>query len=321
MKSVEINKVQLDAFTGQQKHAQFLQSSLWGNFQEQTGNKVFRQGIEREGKIIFAGQYFEKNLPLKMKYFYAPRIGIKYLEDNELIFLFESMREEVKKLGAIFLRFEPRSNLPLSTFHLPLIKTIDVQPSKTIILDLEKSEEEILGAMHQKTRYNIKLAEKKGVKIVKVGIDRFEEFWSLMSQTVDRDRFRLHDADYYKKMLSQNEGLLDLYFAEQNGKVLAANIIAKFGDMVTYVHGASSNQDRNLMAPYLLQWEIIREAKRSGFKSYDFYGIDEIKWPGVTRFKRGFGGEEIEYPGTYDLVFNQTKYKIYKTLRTIRRIL
>lgn len=326
MKIIDINKKELDDFVSQQKHAQFLQSSVWGDFQEKTGNKVFRQGIEHEGKIVFALQFFEKNLPLKMKYLYAPRIGIKYLKDNELLFLFESMREEAKKVGAIFLRFEPRSQATNDKHQMPgdkfqILKTIDVQPSQTIILDLKKTEEELLQAMHPKTRYNIKLAEKKGVTIKKVGLDRFDDFWSLMEQTVERDGFRLHEANYYKKMLSQGEGLLNLYFAEQNGKVLAANIIAKFGDMVTYVHGASSNQDRNLMAPYLLQWEIIREVKREGFKSYDFYGIDEAKWPGVTRFKRGFGGEEIIYPGTFDLVFNQAKYKIYKILRAIRRIL
>jgi len=248
------------------------------------------------------------------------------LQDEELIFLFDAIKKEAKKLGVIFLRFEPRSQVTNDKRQTPndkfqILKTIDVQPSKSIILDLEKSEEEILGAMHPKTRYNIKLAEKKGVKIVKVGIDRFDEFWNLMDQTVERDGFRLHDADYYRKMLSQGGSLLSLYFAEQNGKVLAANIIAKFGDMATYVHGASSNQDRNLMAPYLLQWEIMREAKKAGFKSYDLYGIDEEKWPGVTRFKLGFGGEEIIYPGTFDLVFNQIKYKIYKTLRAVRRIL
>jgi len=112
---------------------------------------------------------------------------------------------------------------------------------------------------------------------------------------------------------------IKLYFAEYNNKVIASNIMTFFGDMVTYVHGSSSDQDRNVMAPYLLQWTIIQQAKNLGYKHYDFYGIDETKWPGVTRFKRGFGGTEINYPGTFDVIFNSFLYKSYQVLRWLRR--
>jgi lipid II:glycine glycyltransferase (peptidoglycan interpeptide bridge formation enzyme) len=113
---------------------------------------------------------------------------------------------------------------------------------------------------------------------------------------------------------------IKLFLAKHDGKVIAGNIVAFFGDTVTYMHGASSNEFRNLMAPYALQWHCIKLAKQSGYKYYDFYGISDDKWPGVTRFKRGFGGKELEYPGTWDAVFDGVKYKIYGLLRKIRRV-
>ena len=98
--------------------------------------------------------------------------------------------------------------------------------------------------------------------------------------------------------------------------------------MGSYVHGASANEFRNVMAPYALQWEVIKLAKQKNCKYYDFNGIDEKKWPGVTRFKMGFarfesarqGGEVVEYPGTFDMVFDNLWYNVYKLIRRIRRL-
>jgi lipid II:glycine glycyltransferase (peptidoglycan interpeptide bridge formation enzyme) len=85
------------------------------------------------------------------------------------------------------------------------------------------------------------------------------------------------------------------------------------------MHGASASKYRNVMAPYLLQWHAIKLAKNLGYKYYDFYGVDEDKWPGVTRFKKGFGGREVNYPGTFDLIFNRRWYSVYRMVRKARR--
>ena len=106
----------------------------------------------------------------------------------------------------------------------------------------------------------------------------------------------------------------------QERKIIAGNIVSFFGNTATYVHGASSNEYRNVMAPYLLQWEVIKIVQEKGYKYYDFYGIDEKKWPGVTRFKLGFSGNIVEYPGTFDLAFDNLWYNMYKVLRKIRRL-
>jgi len=273
------------------------------------------------------------------------------LPDRQAIFnfqlFFDAIMDLAKKEGVVFLRFEPTFQIPNSKFQIP--KTLDVQPSKTIILDLVKSEEELLKAMHPKTRYNIRLAEKKGVIIREAEAGEFDSFWRLLDDTCKRDGFRSHEGKYYDKMLKignnvngknskfqipnskqnpklkfqnleiYNELKIKLFFAVYNSRVIAANIIGFFGDTATYIHGASGNESRNVMAPYLLQWETIKLAKRLGYRYYDFYGIDEKKWPVGTRFKRGFGGSEIDYPGTFDMVFGGMWYHAYRMMRKIRR--
>jgi lipid II:glycine glycyltransferase (peptidoglycan interpeptide bridge formation enzyme) len=199
-------------------------------------------------------------------------------------------------------------------------KTIDIEPSKTAIVNLQKNEDELLSAMHQKTRYNIRLAEKKGVVVRVAGAKDFDEFWRIMKQTVKRDEFRLHDRQHYQKMLALDNNFIKLFLAEYQGKVVAAVLASFFGDMITYIHGASADEDRNVMAPYLLHWQIMKIGKAAGYKYYDLNGADESKWPGVTRFKMGFGGETVEYPGTYDLILNKVMYNIYQVLRKVRRM-
>lgn len=322
------NKEEYNKYIADQKYSQFSQSWEWGDFQTSVGFPIFRYGIRDNGKLIFATTVIKKSLPRGKAYFYLPRVGIEFLKKEEVNFFFLQIKEKAKKENIIFLRFEPCSDFQSSDFiNFRFIKTLDVQPSRTVILDLNRSEDEILKAMHQKTRYNIRLAKKKGVVVEELKKDNFEEFWELMRITGERDGFRLHGKEYYEKMIDLNhesrienyELNIKIFVARYEGKILAANIVSFFGDMVTYVHGASSNEHRNLMAPYLLQWEVIKKAKDIGFVYYDFHGIDEDKWPGVTRFKKGFRGEEIEYPGAFDLVFNKLWYNVYKIVRLLMR--
>lgn len=333
MNIIEIeDREQLNNFLIKQKHSQFLQSWEWGEFQISNGNKIFRLGLEKNGELISAITLIKKPLFLGKSYFYAPRFsiineGLRIKNYKLYYFLFSEIKKIAKTEKCIFLRFDPVgkfqiSDLPdrLAGFRFQIKKTIDIQPAKTVILNLEKSGDELLKLMHQKTRYNIRLAQKKGVVVqeIKDVNSRFDEFWNLMQETEQRDGFRLHAKEHYRKIL--NLDFLKLIGAFYENRLIAVNIVSFFGDMVTYVHGASSSKNRNLMAPYALQWETIKIAKQKGYKYYDFYGIDEKKWPGVTRFKKGFHGEEINYPGTFDLVFNFLQYKIYQVLRKLRRI-
>lgn len=311
---------QLDSFVGSQARSQFLQSWQWGEFQKKVSGVIWRIGVIDDDKLLASVKLVKKQLPMGKSYFYCGRGpvfkgGVWHEEAGNMLF------NEIKKLAQeesiMFLRFDPI--FPLADFKYPVAKTIDVQPSKTMILDLSLSEDDILKKMSQKTRYNIKLAEKKSVKVVAADIKRFEEFWQLMASTSDRDEFNLHGRSYYKGMLELDSSFLKLFFAEFNGQPIATSLVSFFGDMATYLHGGSSNENRQVMAPYALQWQTIKLAKQLDYKYYDFHGIDEVKWPGVTKFKNGFSGLVVNYPGTFDLVYDQSWYSIYKMVRKVRR--
>jgi peptidoglycan pentaglycine glycine transferase (the first glycine) len=360
------NKDRLNEFVASQPHSSFLQSFQWGVFQESAGSEIFRIGVEDEGTLVAAATLIKKRLGFGRSYFYCPagpvvknfQFPISNFQLNPksqnadtkqvLNEIIEGIYDIAKKENIIFLRLEPNFKIEnyfkIENLKLKIIKTIDVQPPKSIMLDLSKSEDDLLKGMHQKTRYNIRLAEKKGVKISEGTKEDFEIFWKLMEETKDRDEFRVHDKDHYYKMLyswhkdvaddasnnfqtnpepgNQNLKLIiKLYLAEHGGRIIAGNIVAFYGDTVTYMHGASSNEFRNIMAPFALQWHCIKLAKGLGYKSYDLFGIDENKWPGVTRFKKGFGGNEIQYPGTIDMVINKLWYNIYVIMRYLNKCL
>jgi lipid II:glycine glycyltransferase (peptidoglycan interpeptide bridge formation enzyme) len=314
------DKKQLNDFVDQETMSQFLQSWQWGEFQGRAAGKIIRLGVLENNELVAAATLVKKILPMGKNYFLCPRgpiVGAKRDKLKILNELFSTIKELAEDESVIFLRFEPISTNDNSSFIIQ--QTLDIQPSKTLILDLTKSEEELLKEMHQKTRYNIKLSEKKKVKVVEAGLERFDDFWQLMNQTGERDNFRPHGIDYYRKMLEAENDFIKLYFAEYNGKPVTTGIFSYFGDTVTYLHGASADHDREVMAPYSLHWQIIKEAKQAGYKYYDLFGIDEKRWPGVTRFKKGFGGFEHNYPGTFDLAFDENWYSIYKMIRKARR--
>lgn len=314
----------------------FLQSFEWGEFQEKTGKKIRRFLIQENGEILAAATLILFPLPFKKTYLYCGRGPVFKTQigaaENEKIF--ETFLNETKKIGAaenaIFFKMEPPfaedadgkpdENFPFNLKEFGFKKSAkEIQPSETVILDLRKSEEELLKEMKQKTRYNIKVAEKHEIKIEES--NDFEGFWKLLEETANRDKFHPHPKKYYEAMFknlnletkfpSENK----LFLAEKDEKIIAGAIVNFFGKRATYLHGASSAEHKNLMAPYLLHWEIARYAKKNGFKEYDFWGISEKKYPGVTRFKLGFGGEKIIYPGAYDLVFDKFWHLAYSAGR------
>lgn len=301
----------------------FLQSSKWAEFQKSLNRKTWRIN-----NILI----IKHGLSLNKNYLYSPHLRFSSFGGQAH---FEKWIDKIKKIAknekAIFLKVEPldfaRDKSKFKKFGFK--KSTNIQFQRTLILDITKPEQELLKQMHQKTRYNIKLAEKKGIKIKK---DKkyFEDFWRLLKDTAKKGGFHTHLKEHYKKLLEVPG--IELFTAEfpeksrrnvgTNGasknKIIAANIVLFHKKTAFYLHGASDYQYRNLMAPHLLQWHQILEAKKRGCEKYDFWGIDEKKWPGLTRFKKGFNGKEIIYPGAYDLVFQPIWYKIYNLVKKFR---
>ncbi len=314
----ELNNSELNNFVGTQQYSQFLQSSVWADFQKKLGNQIWQIAYLENEQILGSAVEIEKKLPAGFSYLYLPRGPIVSdqvaNQDKVAQILLKGVRDisiQTAKKNEIFFRIEPVVNLKLE--KLEKIKSI--QPQQTLLLDLNKSEEDLLKEMHQKTRYNIRLARKKGVVIEKAEnpLEKFGLFEKLIQETAARDKFTPHSVDYYQKMLEALGEKAQLWIAKYQDQVLVANLIVNFGDTVTYLHGASSNQHRNLMAPHLLQWEQIKWAQQNNFKYYDFWGISETdsRWAGFTRFKKGFGGQVKDFPGTFDLVYNQRMYRLY----------
>lgn len=327
MKLIEIdNQERLNNFIVRESPGNFLQSFEWGEFQKFLGRKIWRLGIEEDGKLVCAVLVVRNHLPFKKCYLYSPRgpiIERRFKIENQEFkkILLSKIQEIAREEKAIFWRFDfVDSDLPLFLKKKATKSLGNVQPKKTLILDLDQSEEEVLAKMKSKTRYNIRLAQKKGVSIRQsVGQKDFGFFLSLTNETAKRDGFKAHSELYYQKMFDffVKLGILKIFLAEFNGKIIAANLVLFWGGWVTYLHGASSSLQRNLMAPYLLQWEQILTAKRQGYSQYDFWGImaqgnSYKSWAGITRFKTGFGGREVGYAGTYEIILNNFWYKIYR---------
>ena len=299
----------------------FLQSYEWGMFQEAIGRKIMRV-FEPSAEHVFLGTVITMSVGYGISYGYIPKGPLGNVPENALLPM-------LRGLGATFtfLRIEP-------TAPSALLPVSDVQPSSTVLIDLTKDEEVIFEEMKSKTRYNVRLGERKGVEVREMDAQKeFNAFWLLMQQTAVRDHIRLHDAAYYKallKAMSQKEeggARARLFGAFYDGRLLATNIIVDFAGVRTYLHGATSNVHRNVMAQYVLHATLIRDAKKEGMHTFDFWGAvseeDEAaghSWAGISRYKRSFGGQFLEMPGTYDFVLKPLQYEAYRVARRIRRI-
>jgi len=315
--------------------SQFLQSWDWSELQKSLKRKIWRLGILEQNQLVAAALIIKMPLPFGKNYLYSPRGPVLPLPEGEMSErsedrgggseekYFNQIIKEIIKIAqlekSIFYRLEPIHQI--TNIKYQITNSVPVQPQKTMILDLGLTEDELLTNFHQKTRYNIRLAEKKGVTIRKGKTDAdFEIFWNLLVKTYTKQKISAHPKKYYKKILDTKYQILDtkLYLAEHQGKPLAANLVHYYGTTATYNHGGSDYQYRHLMAPHLLQWQQIKDAKKTGLDFYDFRGIDAQRWPGVTRFKKGFGGVEVNYPGTFDLPLSKLWYSLYKLGRQIK---
>lgn len=287
----------------------FLQGWQWGEILKSEGKEVERLAFSEGDKVIAQAQIIFAKLPLGWSYAFCPGgpvvVGGSDIWETFLVYL--------KNRGCIFLRCEPAVEVHSAKFSTK--KTIEVTPAATIVIDITRSPEELMSAMHPKTRYNIRLAEKKGVRVVEQ--KDFGIFWSLMGQTAKRDGFRLHEKKHYERVIGSPD--TRQFIAYLDNKPIAAAIAMGFGRTYTYIFGASDYEQRDLMAPYLVQWEMIKLARQLGFSRYDMFGISS-GYPGVSRFKLGFGGRAVERPGTFDLIISPRNYKIYQLLRKLRRM-
>jgi lipid II:glycine glycyltransferase (peptidoglycan interpeptide bridge formation enzyme) len=252
-----------------------------------------------------------------------------------LVLLSRALRTKLPR-GCIFIRYD----LPWYTvgeggarpgLSRPLVQaSMDVQPPDTVLLDISRGEDEILAGMKPKTRYNIKLSEKKGVEIRLSDERDLDSWYELYRETSKRDRIALHGKDYYLRLftLAREYGKgapeVRLYMASVDGRDIAGIVTLFTGKTAVYLYGASSNAERNRMPAYGLQWRAILDAKAAGCSSYDFFGIppnDDPNHPmhGLYRFKTGFGGSIVHRAGCWDYPLRAIPYAAYRMAEASRR--
>lgn len=327
------------------------QTPEWGHFQAKisgrgkywiivlTESSQNNSGSSQAPKILAGTLLIRHQLPKGYCWLYAPRGPLLNYDSknnyatakNQMDVLLSEIKQIARQEKAIFLRIDPLIRLnPQSTdgqIHFSHFRQniSGFQPDHTLVLDLTKSEQEVLAQMKPKGRYNIKLAEKKGI-IIRKSFDstQFEKdlktFYQILTETTSRDGFHAHDPQFYKDMLESLQTFSALYLAEYNNQAIAACLNTFYKDTATYYYGASSNANRNLMAPYLLHWQAIKDAKQKGYKFYDFFGIapkdgKKHQWAGVTEFKKKFGGTEISWQKPQELPFKKSLYFLYRAYK------
>lgn len=320
----------------------FLQSAAWGAFKRATGWKSNRFRIEAaphpagRGAGVFTLDLLvlERALKAGFSFAYLPHGPERLPEGVGAGEFLEALGRALKPFfgpRCLFLRFDlpwyapepgresetgyvgetpmPDRRTLIAGSHLKIAP--DVQPPDTVLLDLRAAEEEILAGMKPKWRYNIRLAEKKGVTATESGREAIEEFHALYRTTAARDRIAIHPRSYYEALFDSTRGSdarVSVWTARHEGRAIAAIITLMRGSRAVYLYGASSDEKRALMPAYALQWAAIRAARDRGCAEYDFFGIppgDDPSHPmaGLYRFKTGFGGLIAHRTGCVDVPY------------------
>ena len=284
------------------------QSDTWEAFQKATGREVFCHKLESGGHALFI------KFKLALGRCRLLGMGVDFTAFTEVDF--SRLNNEARKMRCTHIRCEGYcGEIPVS-FNVSEVKK-SYLPIRTIKLDLSLSTEGLLSGMKRKGRYNINLAEKAGVQVKYLtGADNGEdlraavlEFYSILKETCARDKFSVHPKEYYEKMLSELKGDGLLYLAKVDGRTIGGIIVAYGKDEAVYYYGASSNESRNLMAPYLLQWRAIRDAKGSGKKMYDFMGVAEPRVSGAeTSFEQGMSAKDVTFDKS-DPLYGVSEFK------------
>jgi len=333
---------------------EFLQSEHWLVFQKSTRKDIFTLSSED-----FSSHGIFHVLSWVGKYLYIPR-GPILTNNLQPTTYNQQQKENIQKLiekakekNAKWIRIEPENEESLQNikdvFEGKIVRAPrDVQPKEIFVIDITKDKETLLAQMKPKTRYNIRLAEKRGVKIFTTREEKYKQaFYDLVEKTADRKEINPHSRIYYEKFFAVfPETLCQLFVAEYNGEIVSANILITFEKRAIYLHGGSSDTHRDTMAPFLLQWKQIEYAKEHGCTEYDFGGVhtedkgQEIRdkreektenkksltthpWEGITRFKKGFSPNTVStvYPGTFDIILDSRVYFLYTTFRAFKNFI
>lgn len=336
------DRERFDQFVQSHPKGHFLQTWEWGLVKQGMGWEPLPMVLEEDGEIRASLLILKKRVPLPVlntSIFYSPRGPVVDIDNPQLCQeLFEGAERLARQHRAIFLKIDPDVPITNQPFRHTLTKHnfrrndtgLDfegVQPAFVFRLDITPEEEQLLANMHGKTRYNIRLSAKKGVTIrAAYGKEELPVFYSILKETAERDRFLIRGYEYFELMWDQlvENGLAQIFLADFQGKVISGTLALKLGNKAWYLYGASSNEYRNVMPNYLIQWEMIRWARTQGCTLYDFRGVsgdldENNPLYGLYRFKKGFNGELTEFVGDWDRVYSPGLYLLWTRVLPLYR--
>lgn len=326
------SKVEWESFLENREEANFLQSWYWGDFHESLGKSVYHTGFYRENKLIGVMLSVIENARRAKYITVAGGPIINWHDTNLAKFIFTEARKIARENNCTFVRIRPQlvddqtwQNIfkENGCVYSPMHLTADL----TSQLDITRSDEELIGQMRKATRYEIRKAEKIGIKITSSKDDKLiQNFYKIQLETAYRQKFVPFSLDFFnsqfKVFFNANKALL--FTATINNTLLAQAFIIFYGQEAVYHYGVSTAEGRRFPGAYLLQWEAIKEAKRRGMKKYNFWGVAPIgqdghRFSGVSLFKRGFGGTDIKYLPAHDLIVDKRRYLLNYVIEFLRK--
>ncbi|HEX3026334.1 MAG TPA: peptidoglycan bridge formation glycyltransferase FemA/FemB family protein [Clostridia bacterium] len=317
------NLLEYKRFVLSNQKGHFMQGPEWAQVKNNWNSEVV---VERDksGEIIGGILVLIRRLPgLPFSIMYSPRGPVCDIHDTKTLeSLMKGVRNLAKKYRAYVFKMDPDVAASADDFARQLLSMgferkgggknfEEIQPRFVFRLDTgNQTEDEVFAKFHSKTRYNIRVALKRGVEVKIMDRSALKEFMPIMRETGLRDGFPIRPLEYFDRMMQVMGEHARLYMAYYEGKPVAGTIAVQYGDKTWYLYGASSNEYRNIMPNYLLQWEMIRWSVESGCRVYDFRGVsgdlsESNPLYGLYRFKKGFNGEFTEFVGEFDLILNQ----------------
>lgn len=310
-----------------------LQSYEWGEFRKKTGIEVERIGFFEQGKLVRGIQATFHHIPIfNKKAGYVPKAEMP--DQDQLA----ALKQLGQQRNALFVKLEPNVAEKVDTLsaHHSIAQFLlnhDAKPGRplftqhTFILDLTKDEETLFGNLESKTRYNVNLAHKKGVRIFEdTSKEGMEQYISILEATTQRQGFYAHGPDYFRTMWDTigNSGMMRIFHATYQNTILVSWIVFVFNGVLYYPYGASLRAHRDVMASNLMMWEMIKFGKAQGCTSFDMWGSlgpnpdKKHAWYGFHKFKKGYGGILHRSLGTYDLIIDHRLYAPFRIVENMR---
>jgi peptidoglycan pentaglycine glycine transferase (the first glycine) len=307
-----------------------LQSWTWGDFKQLQGQTVYRFGMIDDGALVGIAQVIvQRNFLNQATAMLSrgPIVASDYMEEEPIFLRVINTLLRHKKMAKVVI--EPRLNSVPPTLwktwgYRP---TASIQPQRTLVVPVLNNDDELIETFKPKTRYNIRLAQKKGV-VLRFGHDQadLDTFCRLIDDTCRRQKISLYSRDYFKTLIETfgHLGQAEIITAYTNETPLASLLLVWEGTTACYLFGGTADEGRELMANYLLHFEAMNYSRSLGMTHYDFWGIalegdaHYEAWSGITKFKLGFGGEEVVYPQAWGRTYQKFGLAFYNSLMKLK---